>query len=424
MKLEHPAGPATAPALRQRGFTLIELMVSMVIGLFIALALVTLLINVNRNNSELSKTNRLIENGRFAAQMLQADISHAGYWGGHLPRFDDLTNAGIPSDVPTALPDPCVDWTTLAASSPTYKVNLIGIPVQSYEIPAVVPSPTVSVCGTRVVSPQPSTDVLFVRHLDTCSAGVDTGCAYKPNDYYFQVERCGTTVPTTPYFFEKYVDAGTVDTTFTGHKRAVTVAGVTPACTAVAFEDKRRFVSNMYYVRNYAVTAGDGIPTLMRSTFTEGEHPAADALIEGIEGFSVEFGLDNKSDTGANVNFAAAVSWANANLLTSPTNRGDGIADGAYVRCTTASPCTAAQLMNAVVARVYVLVRSEAKSVGYTDSKVYCLGSSCPAATSTTCPVGTANTAPLQGPFCDGYKRHVFTQTIRLTNVSGRRETP
>jgi type IV pilus assembly protein PilW len=28
------------------------------------------------------------------------------------------------------------------------------------------------------------------------------------------------------------------------------------------------------------------------------------------------------------------------------------------------------------------------------------------------------------GPFNDGYKRHLFTQTIRLTNISMRRETP
>jgi hypothetical protein len=28
------------------------------------------------------------------------------------------------------------------------------------------------------------------------------------------------------------------------------------------------------------------------------------------------------------------------------------------------------------------------------------------------------------GPFCDGYKRHLFSRTIRLNNVSMRRETP
>ena len=83
----------TARPPSQRGFTLVELMVSMVLGLLIVLALITLLINVNRNNSELSRTNRLIENGRFALQLLQADVAHAGYWGGHVRQFDDSTGS-------------------------------------------------------------------------------------------------------------------------------------------------------------------------------------------------------------------------------------------------------------------------------------------------------------------------------------------
>ena len=82
--------------LLQAGFTLVEVMISMVIGLLIMLALVTLLIDVNRSNREMSKVNRLIENGRFAMQLLQADISHAGYWGGYIPQFDDLITTGIP----------------------------------------------------------------------------------------------------------------------------------------------------------------------------------------------------------------------------------------------------------------------------------------------------------------------------------------
>ena len=38
----------------QAGFTLVEMMVAIVIGIFMVLALIALLINVNRNNSEMS----------------------------------------------------------------------------------------------------------------------------------------------------------------------------------------------------------------------------------------------------------------------------------------------------------------------------------------------------------------------------------
>jgi type IV pilus assembly protein PilW len=62
--------------------------------------------------------------------------------------------------------------------------------------------------------------------------------------------------------------------------------------------------------------------------------------------------------------------------------------------------------MNTVAVRIFVLVRSENKTPGYVDTKTYTLGST------------------TMGPFNDGYKRHLFTQTVRLTNVSSRRETP
>jgi type IV pilus assembly protein PilW len=62
--------------------------------------------------------------------------------------------------------------------------------------------------------------------------------------------------------------------------------------------------------------------------------------------------------------------------------------------------------MNVVAVKLYVLVRSDVVTPGYTDEKTYNLGST------------------TLGPFKDGFKRHLFTQTIRLVNVSSRRETP
>lgn len=398
--------------MRQAGFTLVELMVSMVIGLLIVLALITLLINVNRNNSEMSKTNRVIENGRFALQLLQADISHAGYWGGYVPQFDDLIASAAPTDVPTAVPDPCLLYTTPWTAAD--KTNLIGIAVQGYEIPAVVPSPTLSVCANRVTSPQANTDVLFVRHAENCVPGVGDCPAFTAGELYFQAARCGTATPSPAYVLDS---------------DATLLVLQNRDCTTTA--ELRKFVSSLYYIRNYAVTAGDGIPTLMRAQFGLSggvlQHKAADALIEGIEGFRVEFGIDNLSDSGADITtpyatvpagvicnnvadprYKCSIDWAvTTPPNTSPTNRGDGIPDGNYVRCT---PCTAAQLMNAVAVKLYVLVRSEKTTPGYTDTKTYQMSS-------------TGGSTTL-GPFNDAYQRHLFTQTVRLTNISARRETP
>jgi type IV pilus assembly protein PilW len=105
-----------------------------------------------------------------------------------------------------------------------------------------------------------------------------------------------------------------------------------------AVAEKRKFVSDIYYVRDYAVTAGDGIPTLMRSEF---------ALAAACSGTSRRGdgrrhrGLPRRArhrqpqqavrrqPTGSPVNYAAAVNWYDPLTRTTLTNRGDGSPDGA-----------------------------------------------------------------------------------------------
>lgn len=375
----------------QFGFSLIELMVAVTISLLIMAAILTLYVDINRNNSEMAKTNVQIENGRFAIQLLQSDIAHGGFWGGYIPEFDDLAIATVPVDVPSAVPAPCQAYTSWTA---TDKTNLLGIPVQAYD---AVPSGC-----TQLTNKKANTDVLLVRHAETCVPGVGNCEADTAGKLYFQASLCEDDVG--PYVL------GTGG--FTLHPRTTIPAGL-PSCAdalSTLFATKRKFISNIYYIRDFSVTAGDGIPTLMRSQFDLSggvlEHQPAQALIEGVEGFRVELGIDSLSDTSAAVNYTQAVNWADPTNLTSPTNRGNGTPDGVFVRCTTAAPCTAAQLTNAVAVKLYVLVRSLETTPGYTDTKTYNLGST------------------TLGPFTDGYKRHVFSTTVRLTNISGRRETP
>jgi type IV pilus assembly protein PilW len=378
--------PATQP--RQFGFSLIELMIAITLGMLIVAAVLALYLNITRSNSELAKVNSQIESGRFAIQLLENDVVHAGFWGTSVPQFDDLTQPSTPTtpptptppapaDTPTAVPDPCLTYNATNWNT-TYKNNLIGIPVQAYD------SATVGTC-TVVSSKAANTDVLLVRHAETCVPGVGNCEADIAGKLYFQSTLCST--DTTPYMLDT---AG-----YTLHNRN---------CATVA--DKRKFISNIYYIRDYAVTAGDGIPTLMRSSFDSGAFQPAQPLIEGIDGFRVEFGIDNLSKTGAAVDYTAALNWQDPATKKIPTNRGDGIPDGAYVRCTTGTPCTVPQLTNATVVKIYVLARAREFTRGYTDAKTYTLGST------------------TLGPFNDNFKRHVFSTTVRLTNVSGRRETP
>src|SRR5690606_21616210 len=71
----------TMTGMHQRGMTLIELMIAMVLGLFIIGG--TLAVHIS--SSDARNTNdaiaRVQENGRYALRVLKEDLQLAGYWG-------------------------------------------------------------------------------------------------------------------------------------------------------------------------------------------------------------------------------------------------------------------------------------------------------------------------------------------------------
>jgi type IV pilus assembly protein PilW len=229
-----------------------------------------------------------------------------------------------------------------------------------------------------------------------------------------------TTVPdnTTTFSFAYVLGTGS----YPLHKRNCvgTALPATLPITSGTVSDKRKFISNVYYIADYPNPdyPAQLVPTLVRSQFDLSSGTLAQQapvpLIDGIEAFKVVLGIDDVSKSAAAVNYAQPVSWANPNNLVLPTNRGDGAPDH-YIRCTTAIPCTAAQLVNVVAVKAYLLVRDRDTTPGYADTKTYCLGE--PDAFG-TCPLASQYTPN------DNYKRHMFITTARLVNVSGRRETP
>jgi type IV pilus assembly protein PilW len=339
----------------------VELLVAIALGMVIMTALVALYGSMSRTNNEMAKTNQLIENGRFAVQLLQADLVHAGFWGAidadeDTPALDPL----VAADVPT----PCLAysaWPADAAARALYTTNLLAIPVEGY-----TDGSTLNGCGvSNVVA---ASDVLLVRHASTktCVAG-SSGCA-GPSDSaepHIQLSGCRTgAAPDGPSYL---LDGAGYSLR---RKDCATVAPL------------RKINQNIYYVANNTL----GVPTLMRVSFDNGAYSSPQPLIEGIQAFQVEFGIDSMGSNG---------------LPISATNPGDGNAD-VYEDC---GPCTFDQLQNVVAVKVHVLARNLEPTAGYTDNKVYQLGS---------LTVNAAN---------DHFKRHVFSTTVRLVNPSSRRET-
>jgi prepilin-type N-terminal cleavage/methylation domain-containing protein len=303
--------PDTVQIRRAHGFTLVELMIAMTLGLLIMAALVTLFVDTSRTNREMAKTNSQIENARFALQLLEEDFVHGGYWGGFVPQFDDLTYEDVPTDTPAAIPDPC---TAFASWDAAYFNGVKGMPVQFYN---GVPTG----CSGVVTNKLANTDVVVVRHADTCelswnktgtatadacsnpvthSGGawmpgrcntdgdwIANSCAaYDAGQVYFQPSRCELELHDTPP--KRYViDTATTD--FDLHARQCTGGSPVTGRAAPIY----RFISHIYYIRQCATlnvdgTCADSIPTLVRSEFRvqggTGEHQAAEASRRGCPG--------------------------------------------------------------------------------------------------------------------------------------------
>ena len=80
----------TPTTLRARGFSLIEFMVAMTIGLFLVAGLVFLIAETSRSRAEIERSSRQIENGRYAIDRIAERVE------GILDRDTDAVEAWEP----------------------------------------------------------------------------------------------------------------------------------------------------------------------------------------------------------------------------------------------------------------------------------------------------------------------------------------
>ena len=83
---------------KQRGFSLVELMVSITIGLILLAGVLSIFFSSRSRISTNEKTARLQENGRVALDLVTHDVRSAGYQGcargvpfNNRPQYSDLT---------------------------------------------------------------------------------------------------------------------------------------------------------------------------------------------------------------------------------------------------------------------------------------------------------------------------------------------
>jgi len=315
-------GTSGARIAFQLGLSLIELMISITIGLLILVALSSLFINQSRARIELDKSNRMIDNGSYALQLLSDDLRVAGYYGEFVP----VSGASPVPVMPAALPDPCSTNPVIMAASLQLAVQ--GVDATTTTTPTFSPL-CQAIASANSITLKPGSDIVVVRRTSTARPVVQTAAV--PGVHYLQASLCQ--FDSVPFKID------ITPANFTLRKLHCT-------STSTNYADLRQFMVDIYFVsKDDKVTGGvgDKIPTLKRIELDPNTNQfVVTPLVEGIEYMQIDYGLDTS---------------------------GDGIVDS-YV----ADPVSPTNWSNVVAVQMHLLARNTESTKGYTDNKTYDLG--------------------------------------------------
>lgn len=344
----------------QPGFSTVELLISMVLGLLVVGAIGSLFVQHKTNYRQNEQFALMQENGRFALNLLASDLALAGFWGG--ADCKDMTNCP-PTSAINVQNDCGTNWTTTTTPSAPATHYLMA--------PSAGSAPADWPCFNSGDYLKPGTNLLVLKHAEGNPVYCKTGSA---DDF-----------------------AGLIYLQTSGSAGSLVKSPVPPDCpasaTATAFW---RYIVHVYYIsRGYSATQCANNPTdprcvprLVRKTLGRQtgnpiifELGDGGELAEGIEYFHTEFGIDDGDGS-----------------MTDDSCDMDGIPDRYLSSVADYDAITPDELDCAISARIHVLVRSAQSDSSYTDDKTYTFG-----------------TVTL-GPFRDHFRRKVFTTTVQLRN--------
>lgn len=308
----------------QSGLSLIELMISIAIGLALMAGITSLIAQQSAATTELDKASRQIENGRYATQLLREDLELAGFWG-------EFYNVPAPS----SLYDPCS--TTVADLA-----DAISLPIQGYDSPSSVPTALTACLSTA--DHKAGTDILVIRRAETATIPIASAVPGQP---YVQA---GLNASRT---MDKVIGDGSDTSVFTLKKRDNSTAPLRSYSIHIYFVSPCNVPSSGTSCTGSGDDNGNPVPTLKRLELTVASGVASFSitpLAEGIENMQLDYGIDTDGD-GA------------PDYYTMGTNNNTGVA------------MTAADWGNIVTVKLNVLARNTEPTAGYSDDKkTYTLG--------------------------------------------------
>ena len=150
---------------RQSGFTLIELMVSMTLGLSIAFFAIDIALNGQRHKASILANSEMMETGRYLTDLLRSEVSHAGFFG----NVSVIETSSLPSER-MCPPTPHID---------DLLFPILGGP----EVPC-----------TGISDALADSDILMIRRAETVTAP-----SASANEYYIQANYAGAILNTAGF---------------------------------------------------------------------------------------------------------------------------------------------------------------------------------------------------------------------------------
>lgn len=305
---------------RLSGFSLIELMIAVTLGMLAVAAVGSVFIYGSRNYKQDDKVSRLQDELRFAMAQLTQDLEMAGFWAqirNPLQDIDRDPSATVATDC-----GPTTDGGTVSADNNwVYNERRAGI--------ATLGNATASAANTTFPC---ITEAEF-------EAGTDI----------VGIKRLSGTVITSPELKKLYLRTNGVQTVIYKHSNSppAPTGTLCPAtnCTVTVYE----YRPVVWFIRKYATTSqSPAVPSLCRRYLEGGDAPKmeVECLAQGIVDMQIEFGFDDNAD---------------------------GVAD--YFAEYAAAPNPDTVLARVVAVRVHLLARSSEPDVGYVNQKTYQLAS-------------------------------------------------
>jgi len=281
----------------QKGLTLIELMIALVLGLLLVAGTIQVFVSNKQTARVTEAHSRIQENARFALEILSRDIRAAGYSGCRTidnMNIQTVANAPVPASMsPTTIVTGSNDESGTLTPTPSFSASL-GTVVPGTDLITIQRG---SGCGATLVGNVSSSNAnIQVYSPNTCniSAGDVLMVADCEDAHIFRATNVSSTGGTqqtiahsasgnqTTHFCKLYSDPISTGACSTG------------AVKIYDYDSELfRYSSFTYYIRNNPA----GNPALYRydeTRSTSGQNPIE--LVEGIENLQIEYGADDNAN--------------------------------------------------------------------------------------------------------------------------------